>query len=274
MKNLTCGELRAEDAGKKVALTGWINSIRAQKNLYFIDIRDWDGITQVIGKKKNLSDEAIEKLDKLSIESVVTIHGKVKKRPSGKSNERLKTQDIEVQLEDVDILNLSDTLPYLWKDQEKTEISHRLKYRYIDLRSPKLQYNIRTRAKVVSSIRRYLEGEKFIDIETPMLTKSTPEGARDYLVPSRVHHGQFYALPQSPQLFKQLLMVSGFERYYQIARCFRDEDLRADRQPEFTQVDIEASFMGKENLITMMEKMMGTIMKELKGKNVPKQFPR
>ncbi len=274
MKNLTCGQLRAKDAGKKVALTGWINSIRDQKDFYFIDLRDWDGITQVIGKKESLPEEVIKKLEKLSLECVVTIHGTVNKRPSGKSNERLKTQDIELELEDVDILNLSETLPYLWKDQNNTEISHRLKYRYIDLRSPKLQFNIRTRAKIVSEIRKYLEDKNFVDIETPILTKSTPEGARDYLVPSRVHKGKFYALPQSPQLFKQMLMISGMERYYQIARCFRDEDLRPDRQPEFTQVDIEMSFITQDDIIGIIEGLLAQVWKEVKGIELELPFPR
>lgn len=269
----TCGEILEGLVGNKVTLQGWVKKRRDLGQVIFIDLRDRSGHVQVVFNGEKYP-EALELAEKVRNEYVVEVSGLVVKRDESTVNELISTGKVEVMVEEIHILNAAKGLPFMIEDDVEVSEDVRLKYRYLDLRRPKMYEAMQLRYKTTKMIRDILDEESFMEVETPMLTKSTPEGARDYLVPSRVHHGQFYALPQSPQLFKQLLMVSGFERYYQIARCFRDEDLRADRQPEFTQVDIEASFMGKENLIAMMEKMMGTIMKELKGKNVPKQFPR
>lgn len=269
----TCGEVLEGLVGNKVILQGWVKKRRDLGQVIFIDLRDRSGHVQVVFNGENYP-KALETAENVRNEYVIEVSGTVVQRDEETVNELISTGKVEVMVEEIEILNASKGLPFMIEDDVEVSEDVRLKYRYLDLRRPKMYETMQLRYKTTKMIRDILDEESFMEVETPMLTKSTPEGARDYLVPSRVHHGQFYALPQSPQLFKQLLMVSGFERYYQIARCFRDEDLRADRQPEFTQVDIEASFMGKENLITMMEKMMGTIMKELKGKNVPKQFPR
>lgn len=274
MKKYSCGDLRASDVGKTVELSGWVHTIRDHKDVFFIDLRDWDGITQIVTHKSELKDETVEILDNVSRESVIKVKGKVKKRPDGTENKELKTGEIELGIIDVEVLNLCEPLPYHFKDAEKTEIAFRLQHRYIDLREPGLMDNIITRGKVTSVVHKYMESQGFIDIETPMLTKSTPEGARDYLVPSRVHKGKFYALPQSPQLFKQMLMISGIEKYYQIARCFRDEDLRPERQPEFTQIDIEMSYVDQEDVLNITENLLAKVFKEVKGIDVEVPFPR
>jgi len=251
----TCGEVLEGLVGNKVTLQGWVKKRRDLGQVIFIDLRDRSGHVQVVFNGENYP-KALEIAEKVRNEYVIEVTGMVVKREDTTVNELISTGKVEVMVEEIQILNASKGLPFMIEDDVEVSEDVRLKYRYLDLRRPKMYETMQLRYKTTKMIRDILDEESFMEVETPMLTKSTPEGARDYLVPSRVHHGQFYALPQSPQLFKQLLMVSGFERYYQIARCFRDEDLRADRQPEFTQVDIEASFMGKENLMAMMEKMM------------------
>ena len=250
MKEYSCGELTASDIGKKVKLAGWVHTIRDHGNIIFVDLRDWKGITQVVVKKDDVGDEKYDELGRLPRESVIEIEGKVTERPKGTENEDLKTGEIEVSNCDFKILTkCAQTLPFHWADvTEPTKESLRLKYRYIDLRSPRYQRNMRLRSKWLKETYDYLHEQGFLHIETPYLTKSTPEGARDYIVPSRIHQGKFYALPQSPQLFKQILMVSGVEKYFQFARCFRDEDLRVDRQPEFTQLDMEMSFVEQDDI--------------------------
>ncbi len=240
------GELRITDVNKKVELIGWVAKKRNLGALVFVDLRDRHGITQVI------FDESFnEQLKDVKNEYILDIKGTVVERSS--KNPDMPTGDIEIQAEEVKIVNKAATTPMIIADETDALEETRMKYRYLDLRRPALQKNIMRRAKIVRAIHEYLDSEEFVEIETPYLNKSTPEGARDFLVPSRVHNGSFYALPQSPQLFKQLLMVAGFERYYQIARCFRDEDLRADRQPEFTQVDVEMSFMNTDQVIGIGE---------------------
>lgn len=268
-----CGELLEGLIGEKVKLQGWVKTRRDLGQVIFVDLRDRSGIVQIVFNGENFP-EALEVAEKIRSEYVIHVEGTVVAREESTVNVKIPTGTIEVMVDDIKILNASKGLPFTIDDDVEVSEDVRLKYRYLDLRRPKMFNTMQLRYKTSKLIRDILDEKQFMEIETPMLTKSTPEGARDYLVPSRVHHGEFYALPQSPQLFKQLLMVSGFERYYQIARCFRDEDLRADRQPEFTQVDIEASFMSKEELITMMEEMMVRLLKELKGVDVVKTFPR
>jgi len=239
-----CGELGADHVGKEVVLMGWVQRRRDHGGVIFIDLRDRDGITQVVFNP-DYNRDVHEKAHDVRSEFVLGIKGIVEKRPEGMANPDLKTGEIEVMVSDLKILNRAQTPPCLIEENVDVTENIRLAYRHIDLRRPGLQKNIMMRHKAGAAIRRYLNKNGFLDIETPFLTKSTPEGARDYLVPSRVHQGKFFALPQSPQLFKQLLMVSGFDRYYQIVRCFRDEDLRADRQPEFTQLDMEMSFISE-----------------------------
>jgi aspartyl-tRNA synthetase len=259
--------------GEKVTLKGWVSKRRDLGGLIFIDLRDRSGIVQVVFNP-DVSKEALETAEKIRSEYVLDIQGTVISREAGTINPNLKTGNLEVQAEKVTIINEAKTPPFTISD--KTDVSEdvRLKYRYLDFRRPVIFETLKMRHQVTKHIRDFLDTEGFLDIETPILTKSTPEGARDYLVPSRVHPGEFYALPQSPQLFKQLLMLGGIERYYQIARCFRDEDLRADRQPEFTQIDIETSFLGQEDILGLMEKMMTGLMKEVKGLDIPAPFPR
>ncbi|WP_223591217.1 aspartate--tRNA ligase [Neobacillus bataviensis] len=268
-----CGEVPETAVGEKVTLKGWVQKRRDLGGLIFIDLRDRTGIVQVVFNP-DLSKEALETAEKIRNEYVLDIVGTVVAREEGTINENIKTGKIEVQAEVVTIINEAKTPPFMITDKTDASEDVRLKYRYLDFRRPVIFETLKMRHQVTREIRNFLDGEGFLDIETPILTKSTPEGARDYLVPSRVHPGEFYALPQSPQLFKQLLMVGGVERYYQIARCFRDEDLRADRQPEFTQIDIETSFLSQEDIIAMMEKMMSRVMKEVKGVDVPAAFPR
>ncbi|HET9220793.1 MAG TPA: aspartate--tRNA ligase [Terriglobia bacterium] len=250
----SCGELAKTNAGNSVTLMGWVNTRRDHGQLVFIDLRDRAGITQVVFEAANATVHDLAKT--LRSEFVIAATGKVRVRGEGLANPNLKTGEIEVVVESLTILSEARTPPFPIEDETTTSEDLRLKYRYLDLRRPRLQENFRLRHKVNMAVRNVMDRHGFWEVETPILTKSTPEGARDYLVPSRLYHGNFYALPQSPQLFKQLLMISGFERYYQIVRCFRDEDLRADRQPEFTQVDIEMSFPSQEELFPIIEQMM------------------
>jgi aspartyl-tRNA synthetase len=268
-----CGEVTEEAIGEKVTLKGWVQKRRDLGGLIFIDLRDRTGLVQIVFNP-DVSPEALSLAEKVRTEYVLDVKGTVIARSEGSINENLKTGRIEIQAEELTIINEAKTTPFVIAD--KTDVSEdvRLKYRYLDLRRPVMFETFKMRHQVTKAIRDYLDGEGFLDVETPILTKSTPEGARDYLVPSRVHPGEFYALPQSPQIFKQLMMVGGFERYYQIARCFRDEDLRADRQPEFTQIDIETSFMSQEEIMGLTEKMMQKVMKDVKGLDVTKPFPR
>jgi aspartyl-tRNA synthetase len=268
-----CGDVPENAIGQKITLKGWVQKRRDLGGLIFIDLRDRTGIVQVVFNPST-SKEALAVAEKIRSEFVLDITGTVVARDAATINEKLKTGKIEIQAEMVTIINEAKTPPFSITDNTDASEDVRLKYRYLDFRRPVIFETLKMRHQVTKTIRDFLDSEGFLDIETPILTKSTPEGARDYLVPSRVHPGEFYALPQSPQLFKQLLMVGGVERYYQIARCFRDEDLRADRQPEFTQVDIETSFLSQEAIIALMETMMGKVMKEVKGVDVPESFPR
>ncbi|MBY6035354.1 aspartate--tRNA ligase [Fictibacillus nanhaiensis] len=268
-----CGKITEQFIGEKVTITGWVQKRRDLGGLIFIDLRDRSGIVQVVFSP-NVSSSSLETAEKIRSEFVVTVTGTVIERDEKTVNLAMDTGKIEISGENIKILNSAKTPPFSISDDAEITEDIRLKYRYLDLRRPVMQETMKMRHEVTRYIRNFLENDEFMEMETPMLTKSTPEGARDYLVPSRVHPGEFYALPQSPQLFKQLLMVSGFEKYYQIVRCFRDEDLRADRQPEFTQVDIETSFIGQEALLSMMEDMMTGLVKQVKGIDIPKPFPR
>lgn len=257
-----CAELSEDNVGQEVTVMGWVQKQRNKGGIIFVDIRDRSGILQVIFEDGEIDEEGFAKAEKLRSEFVVAVTGTVTKR-SGAVNENLATGAIEVRAKDVRVLSESETPPFPIEPGSKTKEELRLKYRYLDLRRPDLQKNLMMRSQVTTLIRQFLAEEGFLEIETPMLTKSTPEGARDYLVPSRVHPGSFYALPQSPQLFKQLLMCSGYDRYFQVARCFRDEDLRADRQPEFTQVDMELSFVDEEDVMDVNERLLQKIFKEV-----------
>ncbi len=268
-----CGEVPESAIGEKVTLKGWAQRRRDLGGLIFIDLRDRTGIIQIVFNPET-SAEALEIAEKVRNEYVLNVEGLVVARDESTYNDNLKTGKIEVQVQSVTIINEAKTPPFEISDSTDVAEDVRLKYRYLDFRRPAMFNTLKMRHQVTKAVREHLDSEGFLDIETPILTKSTPEGARDYLVPSRVHPGEFYALPQSPQLFKQLLMVGGIERYYQIARCFRDEDLRADRQPEFTQIDIETSFLGQEDIIRLTENMMEKVMKEVKGIDVTLPFPR
>lgn len=268
-----CCELSADDVGTEVVLMGWVQRRRDHGGVIFVDLRDREGITQVVFNPK-VDKEIHEKAHAIRNEYVLGIRGNVMKRPEGMINPGLITGEIEVMVTELRILNAAKTPPFLIEDRLDVSENVRLTYRHIDLRRPQLQKNIILRHKASASVRQYLNGLGFLDIETPFLTRSTPEGARDYLVPSRVNPGMFYALPQSPQIFKQLLMISGFDRYYQIVRCFRDEDLRADRQPEFTQIDIEMSFVGEDNIIDVSEGMMAALFKDVLDVDVKTPFLR
>lgn len=268
------GELRKEQVGQKVTLTGWVQRRRDLGGLIFIDLRDRSGYVQAVFEPAHC-DEALMALgDKLRTEYVVALQGTVSARDEKAVNTKIATGEVEVKVERLEILNAAKTTPFFIQDNIEVDENLRLKHRYLDLRRPEMQKIFTMRSKAVKFFRDYLDEHGFLEVETPMLTKSTPEGARDYLVPSRVHPGEFYALPQSPQLFKQLLMVSGFERYYQVARCFRDEDLRADRQPEFTQLDIEQSFIPLEQFHEMMEEMMAGLFQKVMNIEIPRPFPR
>ncbi len=268
-----CNALNASHIGQEVVLNGWVSTRRDHGGLMFVDLRDREGITQIVFNPE--IDSKVHDLAKdLRSEWVLSVKGKVEKRPDGMDNTKLATGSIEVKISEFEILNTSKTPPFAIDDDVDTSEDLRLKYRYLDLRRPALQKNIILRHRVMQSTRNYLSENGFLEIETPFLTKSTPEGARDYLVPARLYPGKFYALPQSPQLFKQLLMVSGFEKYFQIVKCFRDEDLRADRQPEFTQIDLETSFLTQEDIIGLMEGLVGRIWEKAKGEKLNMPFPR
>ena len=268
-----CGELHAKDVGKEVTLMGWVHSRRDHGGLIFIDLRDREGVTQVAFNPE--TNAAIHgKAHDLRNEYVIAVKGKVSKRPEGTINPDLKTGEIEVLAEELTILNESKTSPFEISSRHGISEDVRLKYRYLDLRRSGLQENLILRHRIVQTTRNYFNQKKFIEIETPFLTKSTPEGARDYLVPSRVNPGRFYALPQSPQLFKQILMISGYDRYYQIVKCFRDEDLRADRQPEFTQIDLELSFIQEDDIYEIIEGLLVAIFKDVKNVSLMHPFPR
>lgn len=267
------GTLRKEHVDEKVILKGWVDRRRDLGELIFIDLRDQSGIVQLVFNP-DYSREALEIADKLRSEYVIEVEGTVIERDNETVNPNLATGEIEVSVYDVKILNKSKNLPFLIHEAQDVSEDLRLKYRYLDLRRKDLQDTFKIRHQITQSVRTFLNENGFLEMETPILTKSTPEGARDYLVPSRVHPGSFYALPQSPQLFKQLLMMSGFEKYYQIARCFRDEDLRADRQPEFTQIDIESAFVTSDDVIDLVERMMQRVMKDVLNKDVSIPFPR
>lgn len=266
-----CGELRLEDAGKEVVLNGWVAKARSLGSLVFVDIRDKSGITQITFNE-DIPEELLEKAKSLRSEYVIRVTGTVKERSS--KNDNLPTGAIEVFANDLVIYSEADTPPIYIKDDDNVDENLRLKYRYLDLRKRKMQRNLSFRHRLTKLVRDYFDENGFTEVETPMLIKPTPEGARDYLVPSRVNQGSFYALPQSPQMFKQLLMVAGTDRYFQIVKCFRDEDLRADRQPEFTQIDLEMSFADSDDVISMQEGLLKRIMKELKGIDIDTPFPR
>ena len=266
-----CGELRLSDEGKNVVLNGWVSKARSLGSLVFVDIRDKTGITQVTFNE-DVPAEVLEKAKSLSREYCIGVKGVVKERSSKNSN--IPTGDIEVFADDLTIYSTSETPPIYIKDDDNVNDELRLKYRYLDLRNQKMQRNLTFRHKIVKCTRDYFDEQGFTEVETPVLIKPTPEGARDYIVPSRVHNGYFYALPQSPQMFKQLLMVGGTDRYVQIAKCFRDEDLRADRQPEFTQIDLEMSFAGVDDVIEVQEGFLKRVMKEVKGIDIETPFPR
>ena len=254
----TCGELNAKHSGMEVILNGWVDSWRDHGGLFFIDIRDRYGKTQVVFSSED-SDQLYEKAKKLRSEYVIAVSGQVRKRPKEAINPDMSTGEIEILCVDFEILNQSKTLPFELKDYAEKSEELRLKYRYLDLRRPILQRNLLMRHQLAQITRKYFTGHNFMEIETPVLTKSTPEGARDFLVPSRMHPGKFYALPQSPQQYKQILMVAGFDRYFQIVRCYRDEDLRKDRQPEFTQVDIEMSFVDENAVLSTKSSFSPTL---------------
>jgi aspartyl-tRNA synthetase len=269
----TCCELGADDVGTEVVLMGWVQRRRDHGGVIFVDLRDREGITQVVFNPE-VSPNVHEKAHVLRSEYVIGIRGKVEKRLDGMTNPKLKTGEIEVFTTELNIFNAAETPPFMIEDNVDVSENIRLKYRHIDLRRTMFQKNIINRHKAAASVRQYLNSRKFIDIETPVLTRSTPEGARDYLVPSRVNPGLFYALPQSPQIFKQLLMISGFDRYYQIVKCFRDEDLRADRQPEFTQIDMEMSFVGENDVIDVAEGLMTNLFRDVLDIELKTPFPR
>ncbi len=272
MRSFYGAEVTEQKAGETVTVCGWVHRRRDHGGVIFLDIRDRSGLVQVTIQPEN--EVAFPTADSVRHEYVISATGVVTLRPEGQENLNLKSGRIEIIGDSITILNESETIPFQIDEHQHVGEDVRLKHRYIDLRRPEMQQRLMLRAKVASFIRRYLDGKDFLDIETPVLTKATPEGARDYLVPRRTNKGAFYALPQSPQLFKQLLMVSGFDRYYQIVKCFRDEDLRSDRQPEFTQVDIEASFVSEEDIITMMESMLVKLFKEVINVDLETPFQR
>lgn len=267
-----CGELTLSDLNKEVILMGWAHRRRDHGGVIFVDLRDREGIVQVVFNP-DAGSSVHDLAHKIRSEFVLAVKGLVQKRPDGMNNSALKTGEIEVIVSEMEILNESKTPPFSFDDTEISE-NVRLKYRYLDLRRPAIQQNLFLRNRLAASTRHYFEQNGFVEVETPLLGKSTPEGARDYLVPSRINKGTFYALPQSPQIFKQLLMVSGFDRYYQIAKCFRDEDLRADRQPEFTQIDVEMSFITEEDIMQIMEGLMAKIFKDCMGREIQLPLPR
>ena len=269
-----CGELRAADVGSTVTLNGWVNRRRDLGQLIFVDLRDRSGLVQIVFDPEVLGAEQFQQATSLRSEYVISVQGVVLARPEGQVNPNLATGEVELQVTRLVILAEAKTPPFPISRAEEVDESIRLKYRYLHLRSPELQETLALRHRTTAAVRSYLDSKGFLEIETPILIRSTPEGARDYVVPSRVHPGEFYALPQSPQLFKQLLMVGGFDRYYQIARCFRDEDLRAERQPEFTQIDVEMSFVDREDVMQIMEDMIIHVLEDVKGISVDGPIPR
>ena len=274
LRSHTCGELKKGNVGQNVTLAGWVQSIRDHGGLTFIDLRDRYGFTQVVYSPEESGQELLGTIKSLRSEWVIQITGEVQKRPGDTVNDKIPTGEIEINLQEIKILNKCKNLPFEVSDIEETNENLRLTYRYIDLRRRRLQENLKKRSFLSHCIREFLITEDFIEVETPVLTKSTPEGARDFIVPSRLNPGKFYALPQSPQLFKQILMVAGIDKYFQIARCFRDEDLRADRQPEFTQIDIEMSFVEEEEVITITEKLLKYACEKVFKKNINVPFRR
>ncbi|MGT2770605.1 aspartate--tRNA ligase [Streptococcus intermedius] len=271
-RSMYAGRVRSEHVGQEITLKGWVSRRRDLGGLIFIDLRDREGIMQLVINPENVTKEVMGTSEKLRSEYVIEVTGKVEARTQ--ANDKLATGTVELHVETLTILNTAKTTPFEIKDGIEANDDTRLRYRYLDLRRPEMLANLKLRAKVTHSIRNYLDELEFIDVETPFLTKSTPEGARDYLVPSRVNQGHFYALPQSPQITKQLLMNAGFDRYYQIVKCFRDEDLRGDRQPEFTQVDLETSFLSDQEIQDITEGLIARVMKETKGIEVTLPFPR
>ncbi|NBP22998.1 MAG: aspartate--tRNA ligase, partial [Proteobacteria bacterium] len=272
-----CNELRASDAGRAVILTGWVHSRRDLGGVLFIDLRDREGRTQTVFDPSDLPPAVFDAASKLHAESVIEIEGKVRIRPEGTRNAKILTGEVEVQVQSMTVLNPSAILPFQVDDPEvanKVNEELRLQYRYLDLRRPEMMRNLRLRSKVAIATRSYMDDQGFLEVETPTLFKSTPEGAREFLVPNRREPGTFYALPQSPQQFKQILMVSGVERYFQLARCYRDEDLRADRQPEFTQVDIEMSFIEREDIYALIEGLLKRVWKTALNMDIPTPFKR
>ena len=269
----TCGELRKENINESVNLNGWVNTVRLHGQVIFIDLRDRYGKTQIIFNSDDYSGD-FEAVKKLSMEDVLSIKGTVQARRENAVNPNMSTGEIELMVETMELLSETAPLPFVITDRESALEDLRLKYRYLELRTDELQHNIIIRHKSYQAVRSYLSEKNFLEVETPILMKSTPEGARDFLVPSRLHHGKFYALPQSPQIYKQILMISGFDRYFQIVKCFRDEDFRADRQPEFTQIDIEMSFVDEEDIYSNMEGMTRHVFKEVIGTDLPDPFPR
>ncbi|MFV1981603.1 MAG: aspartate--tRNA ligase, partial [Rhodothermia bacterium] len=270
MRSHYCGEFNASQVGEDVEVVGWVHRRRDHGGVIFLDIRDRTGVVQVVFDPD--TEESFATADRVRNEFVLHMRGKVRPRPDGTVNPDMATGEVEVLGRTLEILNVSQTPPFQLDKHSEAGEDVRLRYRYLDLRRPEMQQRLRTRAKISSAVRRHLEGKGFWEIETPTLTRATPEGARDYLVPSRTHPGQFFALPQSPQVFKQLLMISGMDKYYQIARCYRDEDLRADRQPEFTQIDIEASFVTEQEVMDLTETLLKSLFSEVLDVTLP-DFP-
>src|SRR6186713_914909 len=270
MRSHYCGQVNEKLVGQEVTVAGWVHRRRDHGGVIFVDLRDRDGLLQIVFDPD--SKAQFSEAEKLRNEFVVRIRGLVRERPAGTANANLASGKVELLARELVTLNRAEPLPFQLDEHVSEEI--RLKYRYIDLRREEMQKRLRLRHKITRAMRQYLDDAGFVDIETPMLTKATPEGARDYLVPSRTHAGQFFALPQSPQIFKQLLMMSGFDRYYQIVRCFRDEDLRADRQPEFTQLDIETSFLERDEIMGLMEGLLQEVFRTLLKVELPNPIPR
>ncbi len=272
MRTQYCGKIDESLLDQQLTVAGWVHRRRDHGGVIFIDLRDREGLLQIVCDPDRA--EVFALAESLRSEYVVQVQGRLRRRPAGTENPKLPSGQVELLAERIELLNRAQTPPFQIDDQEEVSEENRLKYRYLDLRRPRMLANLRLRHAVTRHLRAFLDAQGFIDVETPMLTKTTPEGARDYLVPSRVHPGHFYALPQSPQLFKQILMMGGLDRYYQIVRCFRDEDLRADRQPEFTQLDIETSFMDEQAIIVLMEEMIRGLFREVLGVALPDPFPR
>ncbi len=276
-RTIHCNAIRIDHIDQVVTLNGWVHSRRDLGGVLFIDLRDREGRTQTVFDPSDVSSELFDQAASLHSESVVSVTGKVRRRPEGTDNTKIPTGEVEIMVQSMEVLNAADVLPFPVDDPEtasKVNEELRLKYRYLDLRRPEMMRHLRLRSKVATATRVFMEEEGFLEVETPTLFKSTPEGAREFLVPSRLHPSQAYALPQSPQQFKQILMVSGVEKYFQLARCYRDEDLRADRQPEFTQVDIEMSFIDREDIYALIEGLMGRVWAAALGQTIPKSFRR